>query len=173
MPPRLLQRALPLAALLAGSQQQQPATPRIPPAEFLFGFAQAEGSGTIPPKETVLTLDEMVRLRDELGINTIRVFVHPTLVGLPQRTWTGPEPIRYSGFPPSAYNWSALDALVGGIIAAELFPIVLPLVVDEYVNYLWADDLHRFDNATATPPGVTPTSPPSVQTAGPCDRTRN
>ena len=41
MPP-LLQRALPLAALLAGSQQQQAATPRIPPAEFLFGFAQAE-----------------------------------------------------------------------------------------------------------------------------------
>ena len=66
------------------------------------------------------------QLCDELGINTIRVFVHPTLVGLPQRTWTGPEPIRYSGFPPSAYNWSALDALVGGIIAAELFPIVLP-----------------------------------------------
>ena len=63
MPPRLLQRALPLAALLAGSQQQQAATPRIPPAEFLFGFAQAEGSGTIPPKETVLTLDEMVSER--------------------------------------------------------------------------------------------------------------
>ena len=152
MPPRLLQRALPLAALLAGSQQQRAPISRIPPAEFLFGFAQAEGSGMIPPKETVLTLDEMVRLRDELGINTIRVFVHPTLVGLPQRTWTGPEPIRYSGFPPSAYNWSALDALLGGVIAAELFPIVLPLVVDEYVNYLWADDLHRFDNATATPP---------------------
>ena len=138
-----------LASFVAGSR---PSDSEIPPAEFLFGLCQAEGTGTIPPALSVLTYDQMVLLKETIGINSIRIFVHPTLVGLPQRTWQGPEPIRYSAFSADAYNFTALDALVGSIVRAKLFPIVLPLPVDEYTNFMYLPNLTRFSNASATPP---------------------
>lgn len=63
----------------------------------------------------------------------------------------GPESIRYSDYM-GKFNYTALDSLVDPIIAAGLFPIVLPLPVDEYVNSLWAPDLHFLDNFTVSPP---------------------
>ena len=71
-----------LASFVAGSR---PSDSEIPPAEFLFGLCQAEGTGTIPPALSVLTYDQMVLLKETIGINSIRIFVHPTLVGLPDR----------------------------------------------------------------------------------------
>ena len=136
----------------SGPAAPAPRTNSIPAAEFLFGLCQAEGTGTIPPALSPLTHEQLGTLRDSIGINSIRIFVHPTLVGLPQRTWQGPEPIRYSSFDPSAYNFSALDSLLGSIVQAGLFPIVLPLPVDEYTNFMYLDNLTRFNNATATPP---------------------
>ena len=40
------------------------------------------------------------------------------------------------------------DLLVDPIVGLGLFPIVLPLVVDEYVNLLWAPDLQSLSNET-------------------------
>ena len=128
----------------------------IPPSQFLWGLNQAEGMGPLvhaqsgaplPYSHGRLTAAELALLRDEIGINSIRVFVHPTLLGIPQKTWDGPESIRYSDYEGS-FNFSQLDLLVEPIIKAGLFLIVLPLPVDEYVNSLWAPDLHFLDNAT-------------------------
>lgn len=124
----------------------------IPPTEFLFGLCQAEGTGTIPPTLSTLSYPQMVFLKDNVGINSVRIFVHPTLVGLPQKTWQGPEPIRYSMFQPGDYNFTALNSLVGSIVRAGLFPILLPLPVDEYTNFLYLPNLTQFDNTTSSPP---------------------
>ena len=66
----------------------------IPPAEFLWGLNQAEGmspnfstSADTGTGMVRLTPTEMALLRDEVGINSIRMFVHPTLLGIPQLTW--------------------------------------------------------------------------------------
>ena len=74
--------------------------PVIPPAQYLWGLNQAEGMGPErSPQEMVrLTSAEMALLRDEIGINSIRVFIHPTLLGIPQKSWNGPESIRYSDY---------------------------------------------------------------------------
>ena len=74
--------------------------PVIPPAQYLWGLNQAEGMGPerSPQQMVRLTSAEMALLRDEIGINSIRVFIHPTLLGIPQKSWNGPESIRYSDY---------------------------------------------------------------------------
>ena len=121
------------------------------PPDFLFGFAQVLGVGTFgahhPPFDMAL-LDRMV---SDVGVNTLRMFVHPTLLGVTQRTWAGPEAVAYSDYC-AGLNFSAFDYIADPIIARGLYLIVMPLPVDEYVNYLWADSLEVLNNASHVPP---------------------
>jgi len=136
-----------------------PLPPTFPPDEFIFGFNQVAGTG---PGKTAwpLTDAELRVLHDDVGINAIRLFVHPAFVGLPQKTWNGPESLRYSSFPASSYVFNrpetpevdSLDEIIVKLQQFGIRPILLPLVVDEYQEFIYKTDLTSMNSATETPP---------------------
>ncbi|MBI2299693.1 MAG: hypothetical protein HYU66_12255 [Armatimonadetes bacterium] len=123
----------------------------IPPETFLWGVCQVGGTG----KGAVwpLSRDELVTLHDELHCNALRFFVHPGFIGLPQKTWNGPEAVDYARAAPADYVWrnpspaiDSLDEVLDLLYSVGLHPVLLPLPVDEYVAYLSRDDLTALNN---------------------------
>jgi hypothetical protein len=145
------------AATRDASADAREASVAFPAAEFVFGFDQVAGVPPgIPGGAWPFTDDELTEIRDAFGMNAIRIFVHPAFVGLPQQTWTGPEPIRYSSFAPSAYVFDrpggaidSLDEMIQKLLDFGLFPILQPFVVDEYLNYVYKSDLTFLDDGGA------------------------
>lgn len=138
----LLTAALPL--LPAGAQQ-------VPRSELTWGFCQVGGTGanTVWP----LSRSEMLALRDELHVNTIRFFVHPAFIGLPQKTWTGPEAIDYTRFSEGDYKWrnpspavDSLDEVLELFRELSIHPVLLVFPVNEYIDYLSRPDLQFLSN---------------------------
>ncbi len=120
------------------------------PDEFLFGFNQV-GSGT-GSSLWALSDEELRVLTAEIGINAMRICVHPATVGFPQRTWVRPEAVVYSGF--TRWVWdrplgliNSLDEFIRKMIEFDIYPILLPLTVDDYQSFMYKKDL-SFLNAS-------------------------
>jgi hypothetical protein len=128
-----------------------PPTLKFAPAEFIFGFNLVAGIGTSFGEPTTWPLSDaqLAVLRDQIGINSIRFFVHPNFVGLPQKTFNGPEAFKYSAYKPSDYVWdrpetSALDSLdefVRKMYSSGLEPMLQPMVPAEHVNWIYDSDI--------------------------------
>jgi hypothetical protein len=137
-----------------------PAAPDAPPmanfpsSEFVFGFNLIAGIGIFDPSAKPaspwpLSDAQLAILRDEIGINSIRFFVHPTFLGLPQKTWNGPEAIQYSAFKDSDYVWDrpetpvldSLDEYVRYLYAQGITPMLQPMLPDDYINWIYQSDI--------------------------------
>ncbi|NDK14165.1 MAG: hypothetical protein COY42_27240 [Armatimonadetes bacterium CG_4_10_14_0_8_um_filter_66_14] len=140
--------ALLVAGLATAAAAQQPAAPDSPPLvrpapkQFLWGFCQV-CSGTWP-----LSDEEMARTVKDLGVNAIRLFVPPAWVGFPQKTWQGPESIDYTKTPADELVWDrpspeidSLDEVIAQLRRFGIHPLVMPLFVTPYTDYLYKDDL--------------------------------
>lgn len=92
------------------------------------------------------TESDLRKLRDGLKINTIRFFVTPEEVGLPQKTYNGPESIDYRKFTDTDYNWKWLDSKLTAAKKVGIMPVLLPFPVDEYVSRMYATDLTSLNN---------------------------
>jgi hypothetical protein len=132
----------------AGTPDSQPIvrerTPfvRPDPKQFLWGFCQV-CSGTWP-----LSDEELARTVKDLGVNAIRLFVPPAWVGFPQKTWQGPESIDYAKTPADKLVWhrpspeiDSLDEVIEQLRRFGIHPLVMPLFVTPYTDYLYKDDL--------------------------------
>ena len=126
--------------------------PAIPPETFLWGVCQVGGTG----KGAVWPLSkaELETLRDELHINALRFFVHQAFLGLPQKTWNGPESIDYTQFADGDYTWrdpspavDSLEEVLDLLYEVGLHPFLMIWPVDEYVAYLSRDDLTFLNQA--------------------------
>lgn len=138
-----------LALFLAGSATF---AQQVPLNELTWGFCQVGGThlNAVWP----LSRAEMVALRDELHVNTIRFFVNPSFIGLPQKTWNGPEAIDYTRFGEDDYKWrnaspgvDSLDEVLELFRELKIHPVMLVFPVDEYVAYLSRDDLTFLNDA--------------------------
>jgi len=125
---------------------------RISAKTFFWGVCQVGGTG----KEAVwpLSREELETLRDELHMNALRFFVHPAFVGLPQKTWYGPEAIDYTMFTDEDYVWyrpspevDSLDEVLDLLYEVGFHPFLLVLPVEEYVAHLSRDDLTFLNDA--------------------------
>ncbi len=124
---------------------------QVPFEQFVWGFCQV--GGTHRAAEWPLSRDQMLILRDELHVNTIRFFVHPGFVGLPQKTWNGPEAMDYTRFSDADYVWrdpspaiDSLDEVIDLFRELDIHPVLLVFPVDEYVAYISRDDLTFLNN---------------------------
>ncbi|MBI3921945.1 MAG: hypothetical protein HY318_11060 [Armatimonadetes bacterium] len=138
-------RPLITVILLAGFARLGAAQP-LASDQFLWGVCQVGGTGK--NSAWPLTRSELETLRDDLHCNALRFFVHPGFIGLPQRTWNGPESIDYTRFTDKDYLWrdpspaiDSLDEVLDLLYSVGLHPVLLILPVDEYVAYLSKDDL--------------------------------
>lgn len=113
--------------------------PVIPPQQFLWGF-------NVPYH---VTKADMEKLRDTLSINTVRFFVTPSQVGLPQKTYNGPESIDYRRFTDTDYDWTWLDSKLSAARETGVMPILLPFPVDEYVSRMYMTNLTSLNNQSA------------------------
>jgi len=152
-----------IAALFSqgGSATAQPAVSfdPVPPDQFIFGFNQV-GSGT---GDTLwpLTDEELRILTEEIGINAIRIFVHPFTLGFPQVTWNGPEAVVYSGFTDWVWDRpggiiDSLDEMIAKMLEYDIYPILLPLSVDDYQSFLYKPDLMFLDRPGVDYTGINP-----------------
>jgi len=128
-------------AAAAKTDNSQVAT-RPDPKLFLWGFCQV-CSGVWPMSD-----EEMERTVKDLGINAIRIFVPPAWIGFPQKTWQGPEAIDYTRTPPEKIVWhkpspqrDSLDEVVAQFRRFGVRPILMPLFITHYTDYLYKDDL--------------------------------
>lgn len=125
---------------------------QVPIDQLTWGFCQV--GGTHRAAEWPLSREQMLILRDELHVNTIRLFVHPGFVGLPQKTWNGPEAVDYTGFSDADYVWrdpsppiDSLDEVIDLFRELGIHPVLLVFPVDEYVAYVSRDDLTFLNDA--------------------------
>ena len=130
----------------------------VPSDQFLWGFNFIAGTGNDPKNKKGKLLssnqwnisdNDLISLRDDMGINTIRFFIHPQFVGLPQKTWSGLESFDYTKFPDNSYNWTKLDKAINQTTSLGITPILLPLVVDEYLGWIYKDDLTFLNNMSS------------------------
>jgi len=119
---------------------------QVPRDTLTWGFCQV--GGTHQGAEWPLSREHLLVLRDELHINTLRFFVHPGFIGLPQKTWNGPEAIDYTRFDEASYRWrdpspviDSLDEVLDLLSELKIHPVLLVFPVDEYVAYIGRDDL--------------------------------
>lgn len=119
---------------------------QVPRDVLTWGFCQV--GGTHRGAEWPLSRDQMMILRDELHINTVRFFVHPGFIGLPQETWNGPEAIDYTRFSDADYVWrdpspavDSLDEVLDLFRELDIHPVLLVFPVDEYVAYIGRDEI--------------------------------
>jgi len=130
---------------VAGAEQ-------VPRDVLTWGFCQV--GGTHRGAEFPLSREELITLRDELHINTLRFFIHPGFTGLPQKTWTGPESIDYTRFTEADYVWrdptpavDSLDEVLDLLRELSIHPVLLVFPVDEYVAYIGRDDMTFLNDA--------------------------
>ena len=129
--------------------EPKPPAPKFPASEFAFGFTTAYSTPFGEPIVFGLSDTQLAVLRDQIGVNVVRFFVHPNLVGLPQKTWNGPEAFKYSAYQPSQYVWNrpettavdSLDEIVGKLYAAGIEPMLQPMLPDEAINWIYEPDL--------------------------------
>jgi hypothetical protein len=109
-------------------------------------------------------------------VNAIRIFVHPAFIGLPQLTWNGPESIRYTSFPDSAFVWNrpggpvdSLDEIIAKLYAYNITPIFQIFPVDEYLQQFNKSDLTFLNKPNNTWGGLpNPLCPMGFDTPIPC-----
>jgi hypothetical protein len=148
MTARHLATAAMIWALLvpASSAAAQPSIPfdPVPADELIFGFNQV-GSGT-GANLWSLTDEELRILTEEIGINAIRIFVHPVTLGFPQQTWAGPEAVVYSTFTDWVWDRpggiiNSFDEMIAKILEFGIYPILLPMTIGEYQLFMYEPDL--------------------------------
>ena len=147
-------------ALMAVAQQPADAPnvkPIVRPApeQFMWGFCQ------VCSKEWPLSDAEMTRVVTELGVNAVRIFVTPKWIGIPQRTWQGPESIDYTRTPVEDFVWrrpspkiDSLDEVIEQFRRCGVHPVLMPLFVTPYADYLYKDDLTFLDDPDNKPDPV-------------------
>jgi len=136
------------AALLGALALASPArAQQVPYDDLIWGFCQV-CSGQWP-----LSDEELRTIVADLKINTIRLFVPPQWIGIPQKTWAGPESIDYTKFAPEQLVWrrdtpqiDSLDEVLDQLYRLNIHPVLMVWPVDEYVNYLHKDDLTFLSN---------------------------
>jgi len=123
----------------AGAQQ-------VPREQLTWGFCTV--AGTSAHAEWPLSREELVMLRDELHINAVRLFVHPAFIGLPQKSWNGPESLDYTHATDADYLWrdpspaiDSLDEVLDLLRELGIHPVLMVWPVEEYIHYLCRDDL--------------------------------
>ncbi len=152
-----------MSAALGGCARQQPAgttdagpgAPAYPASDFLFAFDEVAG---VPPFTQLpawnVTDQQLQTLRDEIGANGIRIFVHPAFVGVPQKTWNGPEAIRYTAVAPGDYVFDrpgtpaidSLDEIIARLQRFGIYPVLQMFPVDVYFNNIYKRDLTAFND---------------------------
>ena len=125
-----------------------PAAGTIPADKFMWGFNFIIGTANVsrPGADWNITDADLISLRDDMGINAIRFFVHPAFVGLPQKTWGGPESIDYTKFGASSYNWQKFDTALEQVSKLGITPVLLPFVIDSYMSWIYKDDITFLNN---------------------------
>jgi hypothetical protein len=142
--------ALLLAVALAWACSRDPGAPAYPASEFLFAFDQVAGVPAFTGLPAWNVTDQQLKvLRDEIGANGLRIFVHPAFVGLRQQTWNGPEAFRYSRSAPADYVFDSLDAIIARLKGFGLYPVLQMFPVDVYFNNIYKPDLTAFNDPAA------------------------
>ncbi|MDH7568577.1 MAG: hypothetical protein QHJ73_03205, partial [Armatimonadota bacterium] len=150
-----------LGVLLAGAGgAATAAVPLAPPLRpdpqtFLWGFCQVGGA------KWPLSDAELERAKRELGVNALRFFVTPAWIGIPQKTWQGPEAVDYTRTPLDRLVWynpspqiDSVDEVVDQLRRHDVHPILMPLFITAYSDYLYKDDITFLNEPNRKPAPV-------------------